>query len=75
MSIGTIHPRGTLFFRERVASCQSADGTDLEISLVNMHTPCVECKQTGKFFTLSLHELVDMAIKAGIAENDQEGDV
>jgi len=41
-------------------------GKAYEVCMANMQTPLVHSKQTGKWFTLSFPEIVEMAVEAGI---------
>lgn len=66
-SIGKLYPKGTMILRQRIGSAEN-NNISLEMSLANAVTPCVYCKATGKSFTISWQEIVDLAIKAGIAE-------
>lgn len=73
MSVGTIHPKGTMLLRQLIGSAKiNDDGLTLDMSLVNFHTPCVESPRTGRFFTLSWSEIIDMAIAAGITNEAAE---
>lgn len=68
---GKLHAQGTMFLRQHIATAEATlDGVDVkfEISMVNFTTPAVYCPATDRFFTLSLQDLLTMAIKAGIAK-------
>ncbi|WP_427500768.1 hypothetical protein ACQE3E_15495 [Methylomonas sp. MED-D] len=66
--IGTIHPKGTMLLRERVGEAETKNGVKIEMSLVNFHTPCIECINTGKFYTVSWADLLELAMAAGVAD-------
>jgi hypothetical protein len=70
---GRLHEKQTMFLRQHVGEASGPDGKSYEMA-VNMGgmTPIIESKQTGKWFTLSWQEILNMAVKAGI---DEEGDL
>jgi hypothetical protein len=66
--IGEIHPPKTLFFRQSVGDAKDKEtGLGYEMT-VNMgqYTPIVKSEQTGKWFTLSWTDIINLAVEAGI---------
>jgi hypothetical protein len=69
---GKLHPPKTMFFRQDVGTAKGEDGTEYEMT-VNMGgaTPIIRSKKTGKWFTLSWQDIIDMAIERGINEEGE----
>lgn len=72
MKRGEIHPPRTLFLRQNVGTLTGDDGSQFEAT-VNMGdlTPILKSEKTGKWFTLSWQDIVEMGIEAGIDEPDE----
>jgi hypothetical protein len=68
---GTIHPKKTMFLRQ---DCGKAKGDKVEYELTAAMTgePIVRSSLTGKFFTLSWENIIDLAIEAGIDKEDSK---
>ncbi len=65
MKLGKVHPRRTLFLREHVG--EAANGTlKYELATLPGRSPYVRSKKTGKCFTLSWHDILTLAVQAGI---------
>lgn len=63
---GTIHNTKYMALRMHVGTAES-DGVAYEMSVdAGLRTPIVRSKQTGKWFTLSWNEIVNMAVAAGV---------
>lgn len=64
---GTLHPSRTLMLRVHVGTAESDDGTKYTLS-VNAagYAPIVHSDKTGRWFTLSWQDIVDLAIAKGI---------
>jgi hypothetical protein len=69
---GTIHGPMTLFMVTAFGSAKLDDnGNEYEISCggwAGPGPPVIRSKKTGQWFTLTMQEIVDMAIRAGIDE-------
>lgn len=65
-SIGTLHKKGTMFLRQHVGAADGGENSKYEMSLVNMTTPAIESKQTGRHFLLSWEDIINLAVEAGI---------
>ena len=63
---GPVHKNKTMFLREHVGDATGEKGRKYELSFVNMHTPAILSKQTGKYFTLSWQDILELAVEAGI---------
>lgn len=64
--IGTIYKPGTMFLRQYVGDCK-AGKRKYEMSVnIGGSVPIIESKQTGKYFTLSWKQIMELAEKAGI---------
>ena len=63
---GTIHPKKTLLLRMETGTAE-AGGVKYELT-INMgnNTPIVSSSKTGKYFTLSWQDIINLAIDAGI---------
>lgn len=70
MKIGTIHPKTKLFMRESVGNAQDDEkGITYELNTnFGNGIPIVRSSKTGKHFTLSWEDIIDLAVKAGIDE-------
>lgn len=64
---GQIHPPRTMFLRVHCGEA-TAGKLKYEMATAIAGMPIVESKQTGKWFTLSWQQIIDMAVKAGIDE-------
>jgi hypothetical protein len=62
---GTVHTKEKLFLREEVGKA-SQEKRAYEMSTSMSRSPIIRSKQTGKFFTLSWSDIIDLAIAAGI---------
>lgn len=72
MTPGQIHKTKTLFFRMNVGSAEDPEtGNVYELSAhVADHSPIIQSKKTGKWWTISWQELIALAEKAGIQNED-----
>jgi len=67
--IGFIHSKGSLFLRENVGTADTDEGPAYEMSLhVGSREPILQSVKTGKQFTLTWKQLLELAVKAGIDE-------
>ncbi len=64
--IGKVHEKSTLFFRQYVGDAKSGKLQYEMATNMGGSTPIIESKQTGKWFTVSWQELIDLAVKAGV---------
>lgn len=71
-TIGKIHPRGTIFLRRSYGKA-SDPRTDRDYDLDGSTggLPMITSGRTGKIWSISWDELIDLAVAAGI---DREGD-
>lgn len=66
-TVGTVYPKGSMFLR---LHCGEANlgMTNFELATwVNTGSPLVYCELTGKTFSLSWQDILELAIKAGVA--------
>ena len=66
--IGTLHPKDTMFLREHVGEANDINGDELYVMSVILATrePVVCSATTGKWFTLTWQQIIELAQKAGI---------
>ena len=63
---GEIHPKRTMFLRCHVGDARSGN-TAYEMSTnASCMNPIIQSKQTGKWFTLSWQDIIELAVEAGI---------
>ena len=67
---GEILDKKALFLRQDVGSATGKDDKTYDMSLLNMHVPCVQSKQTGKRWALSWDKIVALAVEDGIDTPD-----
>lgn len=71
--IGKIYKSMSLFFRQHVGEAKR-ENSNYELSMViNDQTPLVCSKQTGKYFSISWQEIIELAIEAGIDKEGENG--
>ena len=65
---GTVHPPDTMFLREHVGEARDSEGTEKYLMAVSLgdKTPILTSKTTGKIFTVTWHQIMDLAVRAGI---------
>lgn len=68
--IGTIHPARSLFLRTGIGSARDGEKA-WEISNLLNGRPIVRSETTGKWFTLSWEDVLDLARDAGIDEPEE----
>lgn len=66
---GKVHPKKTLFLRELVAEAELGEGK-YEMLTSMARAPMIMSKQTGKYFTLSWQDILELAIEGGIDAED-----
>lgn len=73
--IGLIKGRQTLFFRADCGEAQEQGGDKYELS-TNMGggMPIVRNERTGKWWTITWKEMIDIAKKMGIDEEEKDGE-
>lgn len=65
LGIGRVYPKGSMFLRTHFGTAE--DGERKYEMATNMNgTPIIESKQTGKWFSLSWQDILNLAEKAGI---------
>lgn len=68
---GRIHAPDTMFLRMHVGEAKSGDmGYELDTNMAAAN-PIVRSKQSGKWFTLSWQDIIELAIEAGIDAPDR----
>jgi hypothetical protein len=68
--VGTLHPRGTMFLRIFVGTAKEGR-EEYEMSLAaGGESPLITSKRTGKIFSLSWEQMLELARRAGIDERD-----
>jgi len=70
---GKLHSERALFFRTHVgeATNDAGDEYEMSVNMGGMH-PIILSKKTGKYFTVNWHDIIGMAVDAGI---DEEGEL
>lgn len=69
ITMGEIHNKDTLFLRIDCGHATDPErGTKYELSTLSGGSPCVRNEKNGKWFTLSWHDILNMAQFAGIDE-------
>jgi len=65
-AIGRIYPKKTMFLRQHVGDAKSGKtGYEMSFNIGGSH-PIIRSNQTGKWWTVSWQELIELAIKKGI---------
>lgn len=64
--IGTIHPPKTMFLHMSLGTATDSEGNTYELSTHPSGFPIVRSRKTGKWFTLSWPDILDLADRAGI---------
>lgn len=68
---GTIYPNGTLFLSIEVGFAGNKKRSYQLLTSGARGVPIIESKQTGKAWSISWEELIDLAIAAGIDSEEQ----
>lgn len=71
MSIGKIHDKKTMLLRFHVGTAEAVK-KKYYMALSNATTPIIISEQTGKYFSLGWDEIIDLAIIAGIDEQEEQ---
>lgn len=71
-TIGTLFSKNSLFMRTEVGKAVADDGTVYEISQNVTGQPIVRNETTGKWWVLSLQDLITFAKAAGIDDESEE---
>lgn len=65
--IGKIHPPESMFLRKNVGTAKADDGTVYELTTTfSDGSPIVNSDKTGKYFTLSWTDIINLAVDAGL---------
>lgn len=67
--LGTIHDNKALFMSIHVGTASNDDST-FEICTSMNQSPLIRCVETGKWFSLSWQEILELAEEAGITKED-----
>jgi len=70
-TLGKIHPKRTMFFRVHVGTAKNSQGSYEMATNAGDSAPIVESKKTGKWFTLSWEDIMNMAKDADIDKKDK----
>lgn len=68
--IGELHDSQTIFLHVFVGTAKD-DDQEYELTYGTMHTPIVRNLKTGKYFTLSWNDVLQLAKEAGIDVMDE----
>ena len=68
--VGTIHKKDTMFLRLDSGSAQAEDGKRYELSVSMGNAPIIRSKHSGRWWSISWHELLTLAIEAGVDEKE-----
>lgn len=69
--LGQIYGRNTLFMCFAAGEAKSEDGHEYDLSYTPGGTPIVRSEQSGRSWTISWRELIDLAIKGGVDEPEK----
>ncbi len=69
-SFGTIKSPMGLYLRTHVGDAEY-QGIKIELSLANNNTPLVLCHTTNKSFMLTWHDIIRMAVNAGLLQVEE----
>ena len=70
--IGKVHPKGTMFLRHSVGTCKDEEGREYEMTAhVSDMSPIIHSETSGKYFTLSWTDIMNLAIKAGVDKKEE----
>jgi hypothetical protein len=64
--VGTVHPAKSMFLRQHIGTAENEKLKYEMTTILANGCPLVESKQTGKHFSLSWQDILDLAVKAGI---------
>lgn len=70
-TIGTVHPAKSLFLRKDIGDIRLNNKIVYEMSAGVMGTPILHSIKTGKWFTISWTEIIELAERAGIDKKDK----
>lgn len=70
--VGKVYPKGTLFLSIEAGSAANEERSYQLLTSGSSGVPMIESKQTGKTWSISWKELLDLAIAAGIDSEEQE---
>jgi hypothetical protein len=68
---GTIYSPDHIFVRVEIGSATGQDGAKYDLGTSVDGQPLIRSSKTGKTFSLSWNELLNMAVDAGIDEQDE----
>jgi len=68
---GTIYSPDHIFVRVEIGSATGHDGAKYDLGTSVDGQPLIRSSKTGKTFSLSWNELLNMAVDAGIDEQDE----
>lgn len=72
---GEIHKKGSLFLREELGSVVSPSGEKYVVAIsASTKLPLIMSEKTGKWFSLKWENIADLAIDAGIDEEEPQPD-
>lgn len=64
---GKIHDKRTMFLRIAAGDATADNGTKYELSVsASNNAPIVKSDKTGRWFTLSWQDILELAVEAGI---------
>lgn len=66
--IGAIHPSGSMFFRHHIGTASKGKLTYVLSNGATNGEPLVRSELTGKYFTLTWDDIIQLAVQAGIDE-------
>ena len=69
---GKVHPRTSAFLHFHAGTAGGGAEPEYQLSTGNDHTPMIISKTTGRTWTTSWQELLDMAIAAGVDKAEAE---
>ena len=69
--LGTVYSKDSMVLRTANGQANGEDGLNYELSSGMSGAPLIKSEQTGKYWSISWQELVNLALAAGI---DNEGD-
>lgn len=70
-SLGKIYPENTMFLRMAAGTAKTEDGQEYEFSTnIGGGNPIIYSKQSGKWWSATWQDLIDLAIEMGLDEKE-----
>lgn len=73
--VGKVYPKGTLFLSIEAGSAANGERSYELLTSGSSGVPMIESNQTGKTWSISWNELLDLAIAAGIDSEEPQQEI